>query len=468
LPHVARRPGRSPLPIILATAMASAFFMFGITAVAAPGDAFASVAKAAACSANLRTSPYVTARLRTSIKTNTRVTVATSVTGGSWRVTCAGKALSGKYWYRISAINGRSVKSLYGVTYLYAASGLFKPYVAPTITKYAACNAYLRTSAATTATSKVLIKTDTKVTIATSVTGTSWSATCAGKALSGKYWYRISAINGKSVKTLYGVTYVYGASGLFKPTITTTASTPTPTPTPAPTPTPTPTPKPTPTPTPTPQPTPLPNTTEGIDISHWQGTIDWSKVATAGKKFAYMKASEDTNYVDPTYVTNRAQARSAGLKTGAYHFAQPSTTVGDAAAQADQFLNAATPAKGDLLPVLDLERTNGLTPAALTTWVQGYMQRIYDRTGLRAVIYCSPNFWKTYMGNTGWFAANGYHVLWVAHWTTATAPIMPANNWGGKGWTFWQYTSDGSVPGISGRVDLNRYNGTDLTKVLIP
>ena len=50
----------------------------------------------------------------------------------------------------------------------------------------------------------------------------------------------------------------------------------------------------------------------------------------------------------------------------------------------------------------------------------------------------------------------GYTVLWVAHWNT-TSPSVPGSNWGGKSWTFWQYTSDGSVPGISGRVDLNRY-----------
>ena len=72
------------------------------------------------------------------------------------------------------------------------------------------------------------------------------------------------------------------------------------------------------------------------------------------------------------------------------------------------------------------------------------------------------------MGDTTWFADNGYNVLWVAHWTTATAPTVPGGAWGGDGWTFWQYTSDGSVPGISGRVDLNRYNGTNFSRVRIP
>ena len=72
------------------------------------------------------------------------------------------------------------------------------------------------------------------------------------------------------------------------------------------------------------------------------------------------------------------------------------------------------------------------------------------------------------MANSTWFAQNGYSVLWIAHWTTASSPSTPAENWGGKGWTFWQYTSDGTVPGISGRVDLDRYKGTDFTRVRIP
>jgi GH25 family lysozyme M1 (1,4-beta-N-acetylmuramidase) len=453
--------------------MLSAFFLFAAVAVTAPGTVLgASVAKVAACTVNLRTSAFTSAKARTSIKAGTRVTVATSVTGGSWKTTCAGKAVSGKYWYRISAISGRSVKSLYGVTYLYGASGLFKP--VPSVTKYAACNLYLRTSAATGATSKALIKTDTKVTVATSVTGNSYRTTCAGKVVSGTYWYRISGVNGKSVKTLYGVTYLYAASALFKAAPTNTiASTPAPTPAPVATPAPAAAPTPAPTPAassaPTPTPTPTPVTRlEGIDVSHWQGTIDWTKVRAAGKRFVYMKASGESTYVDPTYVTNRSQARAAGLYVGAYHFAQPTALVGDAIVQADHFVDTALPVKGDLLPVLDLERTGSLSQATLTAWVQGYLGRVYQRIGVRAVIYCSPNFWKTYMGDTSWFAANGYEVLWVAHWTTSAAPAVPGNGWGGKGWTFWQYTSDGVVPGITGRVDLDRYNGLNMAKVQIP
>jgi lysozyme len=334
-----------------------------------------------------------------------------------------------------------------------------------------------------------MIATDVQVTIAASVAGTAYDTTCAGTRVAGTGWYRIVAVNGVSTSQRYGVASVYAAGGLFKTAVTAqvaAAPTPTPTPTPTPKPTPTPTPKPTATPTPTPTPTATPTATasptptptptatpnpkfaEGIDVSHWQNTIDWTKVAASGKKFAYIKASESTDFVDPLYVQNRTQARAAGLYVGAYHFAQPSTTAGDAVAEADHFLAVATPAKGDLLPVLDLERSNGLSSSALTAWVQAYMGEILQRTGVHGVIYVSPSFWKTYLGDTTWFALNGFDVLWVAHWTSATSPTVPGGNWGGDGWTFWQYTSDGVVPGISGRVDLNRYNGTDFTRVRIP
>jgi GH25 family lysozyme M1 (1,4-beta-N-acetylmuramidase) len=271
---------------------------------------------------------------------------------------------------------------------------------------------------------------------------------------------------------LYGVSYVYGATRLFTYT-TTTLPSPTPTPTPKPTATPTPTivpgstPAPTATPAPTPPP-PGPTLTEGIDVSHWQGTIDWVKVRAAGKRFAYIKASDDIDFVDDHYVVNRTNARAAGLYVGAYHFARPDLTPGDGAAEADHFVATAGFVKGDLLPVLDLETTGGLTSTALQAWAKAFLERVYTTTGVRGVIYVSPSFWSTKVGNSTWFAANGYKVLWIAHWTTAGSPTVPAGNWGNFGWTFWQYTSDGSVPGIGGRVDLDRYKGTDFTKVLIP
>ena len=207
------------------------------------------------------------------------------------------------------------------------------------------------------------------------------------------------------------------------------------------------------------------STLEGIDVSHWQGTIDWTKVRGAGLRFAMIKATDGTAFVDPNYATNHAHAKAAGLRTTAYHFARPDTTVGDAVAEADHLVAVAGLGDGDMIPALDLETTGGLGTTALQAWVASWLSEVTARLGVHPMIYTSPNFWKTYMGDTRSFADAGYTTLWIAHWG-ATSPTIPAQNWGGHGWTFWQYSDCGSVPGVSGCVDLDRYNGTDLTPVL--
>ena len=119
---------------------------------------------------------------------------------------------------------------------------------------------------------------------------------------------------------------------------------------------------------------------KGIDVSHWQGQIGWLQVGAAGYDFAFAKATEGTTYIDPTYVTNRAGATAAGLRLGAYHFARPTGTSDAAAiasgiAQADYFIGTAQPKRGDLLPVLDLEKTGGLGVTRLTTWTQAFLDQ---------------------------------------------------------------------------------------------
>jgi GH25 family lysozyme M1 (1,4-beta-N-acetylmuramidase) len=465
----------------LAGASLALLVVLGLVTAATPPAALAASTLAARCDgANLRTRPSTAAKTLRTVSAGTRVVAVAKVAGTRWSVRCGGSSSSGSSWYRISSIGGRSVQALYGVSYVYGAVGLFRTVITTTDVVAACSGVTLRTAAKTTATAKVKLAAGTKVTAYGAVTGGDWRASCPA-AVSGDRWYRITKVNGTSVRTLYGVTYLYAARGLFKsdpdttsPEPPTPAPTPTPTPTPAPTATPTPTPAPTATPAPTPAPTATPSPTpgsgytEGIDVSHWQGVIDWSRVAAAGKRFAYLKASEDTNFVDGTYTTNRTQAAANGLEVGAYHFARPSTAAGDAVAEADHFVDTATPRSGDLIPVLDLEVTGGLGTADLQAWVRTFLQHVYDRTGVRAAIYVSPNFWSTNMGNSGWFAANGYATLWVAHWTSGPAPTVPASNWGGRGWTFWQYTSSGTVPGISGHVDLDRYRSDDFTPVLVP
>ena len=436
---VASERSRASQRTLLLTAALAALLLYVVAATAGPGSALGATTttRVALCSANLRTTAIGSSRIKKVVTAGTFVTVVASVTGRSYSATCAGKPVSGKTWLRITRINGKSVKTLFGVSYLYAASARFK--TVP-VSKYAACTVSLRSSQYAGSTVLSRVKTDTMLAVVATVSGRSYNTTCAGKTVTGSTWAKVNAVNGKSVKSLFGVSYVYVNAKMLV-----SARTLTPPPEPA-----------------------APGTLEGLDVSHWQNTIDWLAVAASGRTFTYIKASEDVDFVDNMYATNRAAANAAGLVAGAYHFAQPDATVGDAQAEADHFVDTATPASGDLLPVLDLERSGGLSQTALVTWVKDWLARVQERTGVRAVIYCSPNFWTTYMGDTTWFANNGYAVLWVAHWTTAAAPTVPGGAWGANGWTFWQYTSSGVVPGIAGRVDLNRYNGSDLKPVRIP
>jgi GH25 family lysozyme M1 (1,4-beta-N-acetylmuramidase) len=211
---------------------------------------------------------------------------------------------------------------------------------------------------------------------------------------------------------------------------------------------------------------------KGVDVSHYQGVINWAQVAGASIRFTFAKATEGTTYVDATYPVNRAGAEGMGIRFGAYHFGRPegssaATIIGSAIAQADHLVDVAQPQAGELPPVLDLEVTGGLAPAALAQWAQAFLDEVKARTGVSGFVYSSPLFWKTKVGDTGSFALAGYR-LWIAHWTANASPTLPATNWGGLGWTFWQYTDCAKIPGFVNCVDGDRFAGLDPGPIAIP
>ncbi|HEU5215177.1 MAG TPA: glycoside hydrolase family 25 protein [Gaiellaceae bacterium] len=211
---------------------------------------------------------------------------------------------------------------------------------------------------------------------------------------------------------------------------------------------------------------------KGLDVSNWNGRIAWAKVAGAGYRFAFGKATEGTTYTDTTYTTNRNGSETAGLFFGAYHFARPAGAglggvTASAITQANHFLAVAGPQPGELPPVLDLEATGNLSKPRLLAWTLAWLGQIYARTGVNPFVYTSPNFWKANLANSTEPAAAGTD-LWVAHWTNAADPLVPAQNWDGGGWTFWQWTNCASIPGITKRCsDADRMNGANLAAVAI-
>jgi len=200
---------------------------------------------------------------------------------------------------------------------------------------------------------------------------------------------------------------------------------------------------------------------DGIDVSHWQGTIDWNQVYDAGYRFAFAKATESTTYVDDYFDTNMQNGHAAGLYMGAYHFARPNSPIqDDAIAEADHFVDTIMPyiREGYLVPALDLEENDeGLSWSELTDWANTFCSRVYERTGVRPVIYTSA-YWASNLDPsiTQWD-------LWIAHWTYDSSGEPDTGVW--PTWAFWQYSDQGSVPGISGNVDLDVFNGDLQTLV---
>jgi len=197
-------------------------------------------------------------------------------------------------------------------------------------------------------------------------------------------------------------------------------------------------------------------TTPGIDVSHYQGAINWTAVRNAGIRFAFIKATEGTSYLDPRFGTNYVAAYNAGVIRGAYHFARPAASSG--AAQADFLANhgGAWSADSRTLPAaLDLEAgCHGLSQSAMRGWIQSFLDRYRARTGRHAVIYTTTSWWSTCTGN--WSGPWSTSPLWIARWASSPG-TLPA---GAPFWSFWQYTSTGSVPGISGNVDRDYWNGS--------
>ena len=182
--------------------------------------------------------------------------------------------------------------------------------------------------------------------------------------------------------------------------------------------------------------------TVGIDVSKWQGAIDWQAVAGAGYQFAIIKATEGTNYVDPYFATNWEGAKAAGLLVSAYHMLWPSLS---AEKQAEHFLATLGERKADFPLVLDAER-----PAVgnIGAFVEEMALAVEAADNRKPFIYTARNYWNAHVG---WAPGWSEYPLWVADYDAA-APAMPG---GWNDWACWQYSNTGKVPGIAGNVDLD-------------
>lgn len=187
----------------------------------------------------------------------------------------------------------------------------------------------------------------------------------------------------------------------------------------------------------------------GIDISHYQGDINWKMLKQTHQgqfpiEFIFMKATEGGDFSDRRFVANFDSAKAHGFIRGAYHFYNPKT---DANKQADFFINSVKLEPGDLPPVLDIEK-KGRDVKKLQDDLKIWLRKVENHYGVKPIIYASYKFKTRYLNDS---VFNSYP-YWIAHY------YVDSVRYQGQ-WKFWQHTDVGTLPGIEEKVDLNVFNG---------
>jgi GH25 family lysozyme M1 (1,4-beta-N-acetylmuramidase) len=199
-------------------------------------------------------------------------------------------------------------------------------------------------------------------------------------------------------------------------------------------------------------------TLPGLDVAGFQhpggAAIGWSAVARAGYKFAAVKATEGDYYVNSWAARDLAGAKAAGLVVTPYHFAVPNASGGAAQAQFAVEYSGYRSGPRTLPLMLDIEydpynatdhanECYGLSAAKMTAWLSAFVSAVRTLTGQNPLIYTTADWWGTCTGKSAGFGA---YPMWVAAYGVASPP-RPA---GWRVWTFWQYSSGGTVSGVPG------------------
>lgn len=183
----------------------------------------------------------------------------------------------------------------------------------------------------------------------------------------------------------------------------------------------------------------------GIDVSAYQGRIDWPRVAEHQVRFAFIKASEGVTLRDPRFRRNWEQARAAGVYRGAYHYFQPNY---DGARQANLFTRTVPLQAGDLPPVLDVEHPQFHDVLQMRRGIATWLRLVERHYGVRPILYSNYSFYRRYLA--GHFDE---YPLWLAHYEVDQPKLAPEK------WIIWQHSDEAYIPGIKGTVDFNVFQG---------
>uniref|UniRef100_UPI003FD6CA0A glycoside hydrolase family 25 protein n=2 Tax=Alloprevotella sp. TaxID=1872471 RepID=UPI003FD6CA0A len=195
---------------------------------------------------------------------------------------------------------------------------------------------------------------------------------------------------------------------------------------------------------------------EGIDVSHYQGRIDWDAVVNGTPiSYVYLKATEGASLVDDTYERNLEEARRVGLSVGSYHFYRPNV---DWKKQFDNMTAVVKYDDQDLVPIIDIEHRGSVSDEAFITDLRSFIERVTEFYGKKPLLYTYHNFYNRYL--QGEF--KDYHFM-IARYRSDSPTLND-----GKDYIMWQYTSTGSIPGIRGHVDRSKIMGNfSLNQVMM-
>jgi len=192
----------------------------------------------------------------------------------------------------------------------------------------------------------------------------------------------------------------------------------------------------------------------GIDVSYYQGKIDWKKVKDMKEDdvkvdFAFIKATEGLFMVDPYFQRNWREAPKAGVICGAYHFFRAHKP---GLWQAKFFLQTVSFEAGDLPPVVDVEELNGVSASEMRKQLNDFVKHIERKTKVKPIIYTGLSFYKDYLkGNFE------NYPLWIAHYHQPKLKVGTDTKW-----HFWQHSDKAKISGINHVVDFNAFNGDSL------
>jgi lysozyme len=191
----------------------------------------------------------------------------------------------------------------------------------------------------------------------------------------------------------------------------------------------------------------------GVDVSRWQGAIDWQTLRAQGANFTFIKATDGGDHLDPMFKRNWRAAHEAGLRRGAYHFFY---WCRSAAEQARWFIRNVPREKNALPPVLDVEWNSDSackaipSPAQVQEKMRVFISMVERHYGQRPIIYTAPGFYHDNLEGA---------FLDYPFWLRSVAQ-HPSKVFEDRKWLFWQYSGSGLSQGVDGKIDLNVFNGS--------